>query len=83
MATDEPTEAPPVDEDATEEDAEHKTLKYSLLGPSLLKAGQDAVDQEKVCCRLQPRMHADTHLRHPPSSLPIARIPLSASQAVV
>ncbi|KAH8690108.1 putative DNA-directed polymerase kappa [Talaromyces proteolyticus] len=27
---------------------EHKTLKYSLLGPSLLKAGQDAVDQRKV-----------------------------------
>lgn len=27
---------------------EHKSLKYSLLGPSLLKAGQDAVDQRKV-----------------------------------
>jgi DNA polymerase kappa len=27
---------------------EHKTLKYSLLGPSLLKAGQDAVDQRQV-----------------------------------
>lgn len=26
----------------------HKSLKYSLLGPSLLKAGQDAVDQRKV-----------------------------------
>lgn len=25
-----------------------KTLKYSLLGPSLLKAGQDKVDQNKV-----------------------------------
>ena len=25
-----------------------KTLKYSLLGPSLLKAGQDKVDQSKV-----------------------------------
>lgn len=24
------------------------TLKYQLLGPSLTKAGQDAVDQEKV-----------------------------------
>lgn len=24
------------------------TLKYQLLGPSLTKAGQDAVDQQKV-----------------------------------
>ncbi|KAI0121151.1 impB/mucB/samB family protein [Xylariales sp. AK1849] len=28
--------------------AEHGTLKYSLLGPSLTKAGQDSVDQTKV-----------------------------------
>jgi len=28
--------------------AEHQTLKYHLLGPSLTKAGQDAVDQSKV-----------------------------------
>ncbi|KAK8000440.1 hypothetical protein PG990_013040 [Apiospora arundinis] len=28
--------------------AEHGTLKYSLLGPSLTKAGQDSVDQSKV-----------------------------------
>ncbi|KAF2741914.1 DNA polymerase kappa [Sporormia fimetaria CBS 119925] len=27
---------------------EHRTLKYSLLGPSLTKAGQDSVDQKKV-----------------------------------
>ena len=27
---------------------QHTTLKYSLLGPSLLKAGQDSVDQSKV-----------------------------------
>jgi len=27
----------------------HDTLKYHLLGPSLTKAGQDAVDQKKVC----------------------------------
>lgn len=27
----------------------HDTLKYSLLGPSLLKAGQESVDQSKVC----------------------------------
>jgi len=28
--------------------AEHDTLKYHLLGPSLTKAGQDSVDQHKV-----------------------------------
>lgn len=28
--------------------AEHDTLKYHLLGPSLTKPGQDAVDQQKV-----------------------------------
>lgn len=27
---------------------EHDTLKYHLLGPSLTKAGQDQVDQQKV-----------------------------------
>lgn len=31
------------------EDSEHKSLKYSLLGPSLTKSGQDSVDQSKVC----------------------------------
>ncbi|KAH8429047.1 Y-family DNA polymerase [Aspergillus melleus] len=31
-----------------EEGDDYKTLKYSLLGPSLTKAGQDAVDQQKV-----------------------------------
>lgn len=30
------------------EDAQDQTLKYHLLGPSLTKAGQDAVDQQKV-----------------------------------
>ena len=31
----------------------HETLKYSLLGPSLLKSGQQEVDQRKVkyCAR--------------------------------
>lgn len=29
-------------------EAEHDTLKYSLLGPSLTKSGQDNVDQQKV-----------------------------------
>ena len=27
---------------------EHDSLKYHLLGPSLTKAGQDTVDQQKV-----------------------------------
>lgn len=27
---------------------QNETLKYHLLGPSLTKAGQDAVDQRKV-----------------------------------
>ncbi len=27
---------------------DHDTLKYHLLGPSLTKAGQDTVDQQKV-----------------------------------
>ncbi|KAI8950635.1 DNA polymerase kappa [Xylaria longipes] len=30
------------------EPGQHQTLKYHLLGPSLTKAGQDAVDQAKV-----------------------------------
>ena len=29
-------------------EAEYETLKYHLLGPSLTKAGQDAVDRKKV-----------------------------------
>lgn len=39
-----------LDEAAVEVEAEDdfKTLKYHLLGPSLTKAGQDAVDQSKV-----------------------------------
>ena len=28
--------------------SQHHTLKYSLLGPSLTKSGQDGVDQKKV-----------------------------------
>lgn len=31
-----------------QDDDEFKTLKYHLLGPSLTKAGQDSVDQNKV-----------------------------------
>ena len=31
-----------------EEEPGHETLKYHLLGPSLTKAGQDSVDQQKV-----------------------------------
>ncbi|KAL2018758.1 hypothetical protein VTK56DRAFT_464 [Thermocarpiscus australiensis] len=36
------------DEASHKADAEHASLKYSLLGPSLTKAGQDSVDQSKV-----------------------------------
>ncbi len=36
------------DQQTETKDAKHHTLKYSLLGPSLMKSGQDAVDQEKV-----------------------------------
>jgi hypothetical protein len=32
----------------TKETGEHDSLKYHLLGPSLTKAGQDSVDQQKV-----------------------------------
>ena len=35
-------------QDVPKEVAEHDTLKYHLLGPSLTKAGQDTVDQQKV-----------------------------------
>lgn len=37
--------------------AEHDTLKYHLLGPSLTKAGQDAVDQQKVAGIQSTRFH--------------------------
>ncbi|KAI8724731.1 DNA polymerase kappa [Fusarium sp. LHS14.1] len=45
-----PGETEDVSEDVPENPDEDalKTLKYSLLGPSLLKAGQDKVDQSKV-----------------------------------
>ena len=33
---------------AKPEGDKHNTLKYHLLGPSLTKAGQDSVDQQKV-----------------------------------
>ena len=41
-------------------DADNKfeTLKYQLLGPSLTKAGQDAVDQRKV--NMLAREYCDT-----------------------
>ncbi|RYP52365.1 hypothetical protein DL768_002476 [Monosporascus sp. mg162] len=51
--TEEDPGPPPIEEDAYNEATanakqEHDTLKYSLLGPSLTKAGQDSVDQTKV-----------------------------------
>ena len=36
------------DENNAPEGSQHHTLKYSLLGPSLTKSGQDGVDQKKV-----------------------------------
>ena len=33
---------------AEENPDQHDSLKYHLLGPSLTKAGQDSVDQQKV-----------------------------------
>ncbi|KAI9840927.1 MAG: hypothetical protein M1837_001106 [Sclerophora amabilis] len=41
------SEGSPVDQ-SNDEPAEHDTLRYHLLGPSLTKAGQDTVDQHKV-----------------------------------
>ncbi len=41
MTDDDSAEQPPIAKD-------HDTLKYSLLGPSLTKPGQDNVDQKKV-----------------------------------
>ncbi|KAK2767743.1 hypothetical protein FQN54_003901 [Arachnomyces sp. PD_36] len=46
----EPAKAEEIEEksDSTDKSIAHTTLKYQLLGPSLTKAGQDAVDQQKV-----------------------------------
>ncbi|RYP90802.1 hypothetical protein DL770_003063 [Monosporascus sp. CRB-9-2] len=51
--TEEDPDPLPIEEDVHNEATantkqEHDTLKYSLLGPSLTKAGQDSVDQTKV-----------------------------------
>jgi DNA polymerase kappa len=43
-----PDGAPDEKPDAPKGDEDYETLKYQLLGPSLTKAGQDAVDQQKV-----------------------------------
>ena len=48
------TAEPPLDPKLVKE---HDTLKYSLLGPSLTKSGQDNVDQQKVGCALIAYMH--------------------------
>jgi hypothetical protein len=39
---------PDAGEDLKSTEVDHSTLRYSLLGPSLLKSGQDDVDQQKV-----------------------------------
>lgn len=46
MPVEEADDAPDAPDGAAADD--HNTLKYSLLGPSLTKAGQDSVDQSKV-----------------------------------
>ena len=38
--------------------SEHDTLKYHLLGPSLTKAGQDSVDQQKVAVQFNSAVRA-------------------------
>lgn len=43
-----PDEAADEKPDAPKGEEDFETLKYQLLGPSLTKAGQDAVDQQKV-----------------------------------
>lgn len=45
-------EVPAVADLRPQEAASHDSLKYSLLGPSLTKAGQDSVDQQKVRTQL-------------------------------
>lgn len=57
----------PARDEAQEKDkdliTDHATLKYSLLGPSLTKAGQDAVDQSKVTMhRLSNKLSAHVEL---------------------
>jgi DNA polymerase kappa len=45
---------------ASEPESEnYGTLKYQLLGPSLTKAGQDSVDQQKVRCLLDLSLLTD------------------------
>lgn len=48
MVTEEAAPDRIVKEESQGGNQEHNTLKYSLLGPSLTKAGQDSVDQTKV-----------------------------------
>ena len=50
---------PNTDEAVQPGSSEHDTLKYHLLGPSLTKAGQDSVDQQKVApSHLTPLEHS-------------------------
>lgn len=46
--------AEPQDELHLDEQDESRTLRYHLLGPSLTKAGQDKVDQNKVSAYPRP-----------------------------
>lgn len=57
----------------------HDTLKYHLLGPSLTKAGQDQVDQQKVAHfiyhRLYYRVWSHALIRFPKSSTMLPKAP--------
>lgn len=48
MAADVPTQESTGHGDIPRDAKLHESLKYSLLGPSLLKSGQDDVDQNEV-----------------------------------
>lgn len=53
----------PQPESAPDEDFD--TLKYQLLGPSLTKAGQDSVDQQKVCLMVVSIFRAIAEIEFP------------------
>ena len=61
MTTNEPDGNVAEDEGSAPSATQHTTLKYSLLGPSLLKAGQDSVDQSKVRGPRSPQTRTNDH----------------------
>lgn len=65
----------------SQDDDQFKTLKYSLLGQSLTKAGQDSVDQTKVCPVLERacRMRPHNNLRSRKSYIMRRKVPNSST----